>query len=175
VGRPQVIDDQERERVYEKVAAVDVAKDSGVVCTRLPHPSRPGARQSTVWTVRARMGAIRKLGRQLARAGIEMVTLEPASDYWRIWFLVLEACGLAVQLASSSQAKNLPGRPKTDLLTDRLDAVWLARLTEMGLLRASFVPPAAIRALREYARARTRLVHERTRCWQRLESCWKAR
>jgi len=165
VGRPQVIDDQEREQVYEKVAAVDVAKDSGVVCTRLPHPSRPGARQSTVWTVRARMGAIRKLGRQLARSGVEMVTLESTSDYWRIWFFVLEACGLAVQLVNSSQAKNLPGRPKTD----RLDAMWLARLTEMGLLRASFVPPAPVRALREYARARTRLIQERTRCWQRLE------
>jgi hypothetical protein len=85
VGRPQVIDDEERERVYEKVAAVDVAKDSGVVCTRLPHPSRPGARQSTVWTVQARMGAIRKLGRQLARDGIETVTLESTSDYWRVW------------------------------------------------------------------------------------------
>jgi transposase len=47
--------------------------------------------------------------------------------------------------------------------------MWLARLTEMGLLRASFVPPAAIRALRDYARARTRLTQERTRCWQRLE------
>jgi transposase len=52
---------------------------------------------------------------------------------------------------------------------DKLDAQWLARLTEMGLLRASFVPPAAIRALRDYTRARTRLVQERTRCWQRLE------
>jgi hypothetical protein len=50
-----------------------------MVCTRLPHPSRPGARQSTVWTVRARMGAIRALGRQLARDGIEVVTLESTS------------------------------------------------------------------------------------------------
>ena len=39
----------------------------------------------------------------------------------------------------------------------------------MGLLRASFVPPRAIRDLRDYTRARTRLVQERTRCWQRLE------
>src|SRR5215467_12863216 len=94
-----------------------------------------------------------------------MVTLESTADYWRIWYYVLESAGLAVQLVTPSQAKNLPGRPKTD----RLDAMWLARLTEMGLLRASFVPPAAIRALREYTRARTRLVQERTRCWQRLE------
>jgi transposase len=52
---------------------------------------------------------------------------------------------------------------------DKLDAMWLARLTEMGLLRASFVPPRAIRDLRDYTRARARLVQERTRCWQRLE------
>jgi transposase len=165
VSRPQVIDDEEHERVHERVAAIDVAKDSGVVCTRTPHPSRPGARRSTVWTIKARENAIGRLGRQLARDGIEMVTLESASGYWRIWFFVLEACGLAVQLVNAAQAKNLPGRPKTD----KLDAQWLARLTEMGLLRASFVPPKAIRDLRDYTRARTRLVHERTRCWQRLE------
>ncbi len=47
--------------------------------------------------------------------------------------------------------------------------MWLARLTEMGLLRASFVPPRAIRDLRDYTRARARLIRERTRCWQRLE------
>ena len=93
------------------------------------------------------------------------MTLESTSDYWRIWFFVLEACGLAVQLVNAAQARNLPGRPKTD----KLDAMWLARLTELGLLRASFVPPAAIRALRDYTRARTRLVQERTRCYQRLE------
>src|SRR5689334_9508423 len=136
-----------------------------MVCTRTPHPSRPGARRSTVWTVKARMKAIRTLGRQLKKDGIEIVTLESTSDYWRIWFFVLEACGLAVQLVNAAQARNLPGRPKTD----KLDAMWLARLTELGLLRASFVPPAAIRALRDYTRARTRLVQERTRGYQRLE------
>ena len=170
MSRPQVIDDEEHERVHERVAAIDVAKDSGVVCTRLPHPSRPGARRSTVWTVKARKNAVRALGRQLIRDGIEVVTLESTSDYWRIWFFVLEACGLAVQLVNAAQAKNLPGRPKTD----KLDAQWLARLTEMGLLRASFVPPKAIRDLRDYTRARTRLIHERTRCWQRLEKLLEA-
>ena len=85
MSRPQVIDDQEHERVHDRVAAVDVAKDSGMVCTRLPHPSRPGSRQSRIWTVKARMGAIRGLGRQLARDGIEVVTPQSTSDYWRIW------------------------------------------------------------------------------------------
>ena len=165
MSRPQVIDDQDHERIHDKVAAIDVAKDSGVVCARTPHPSRPGTRQSRIWTVKARMNTIRALGRQLRKDGIEKVTLESTSDYWRIWFFVLEAAGLAVQLVNAAQAKSLPGRPKTD----KLDAQWLARLTEMGLLRASFVPPKPIRDLRDYTRARTRLVQERTRCFQRLE------
>ena len=94
-----------------------------MVCTRTPHRSRPGARQSAIWTVKARMGAVRALGRQLKAGGIEMVTLESASDYWRIWFFVLEACGLAVQLVNAAQAKSLPGRPKTDPLTELTAAV----------------------------------------------------
>ena len=72
---------------------------------------------------------------------------------------------MAVQLVSAAQAKNLPGRPKTD----KLDAMWLARLTQWGMLRPSFVPPAAIRQVRDFTRARTDLVHERTRVLQRLE------
>ena len=52
-----------------------------MVCTRAPHPSRPGARRSTVGTVKARVNAIRAQGRQLRRDGIEIVTLESTSDY----------------------------------------------------------------------------------------------
>ena len=165
MSKPQVIDDQEHERAYQKVAAVDVAKKEGVVCVRGPHRSRPGARCSTVWTVPATMRAVRQLGAQLAADGIEKVTLESTSDYWRIWYYLLEAAGLDVQLVTATQARQLSGRPKTD----RLDAQWLARLTENGMLRPSFVPPAEIRALRHYARARTHLTQDRTRCWQRLE------
>jgi transposase len=165
VRMPQVIDDEEHERVFDTVAAVDVAKKDGVVCLRQPHRSRPGSRQSTVWTVPATMTAVSALGAELADAGVQKVTLESTSDYWRIWFYVLEAAGLDVQLVAASQVKQLTGRPKTD----KLDAVWLARLTEKGLLRPSFVPPAEIRVLRHYTRARTHLTQDRTRCWQRLE------
>jgi transposase len=63
-------------------------------------------------TVKARMNAVRALGRQLNHDGIEIVTLESTSGYWRIWFFVLAACGLAVQLVHAAQAKDLPGRPK---------------------------------------------------------------
>ena len=60
------------------------------------------------------MAAIRTLGRQLKKDGIEMVTLECTSDYWRIWFYVLEAAGLDVQLVTASQAGSCPaGRRRT--------------------------------------------------------------
>src|SRR5262249_61735106 len=108
-----------------------------MVCTRAPHPSRPGSWRSTVWTVRARMNAIGALSRQLMKDGIEIVTLESTSDYWRIWFFVLEACGLRVQLVNAAQARNLPGRPETD----RPDAQRLGRAAERGRLEGACVAP----------------------------------
>jgi transposase len=165
VGRRQVIDDVLHERVFDRVAAVDVAKKDGMVCLRQPHPSRAGQRQSVVWGVTATMSGVRELAAQLVAAGVQKVSLESTSDYWRIWFYVLEEAGLDVALVNASQARSLPGRPKTD----KLDAVWLARLTELGMLRPSFVPPAEIRVLRGYARARTHLTQDRTRCFGRLE------
>ena len=61
--------------------------------------------------------------------------------------------------------RNVPGRAKTD----KKDAVWLAKLTERGMLQPSFVPPYDIRRLREYTRLRADLVRDRTRQWARLE------
>jgi transposase len=165
VMMPQEIEDEEHERVLERVAAVDVAKASGMVCVRVPHPDRAGRRRTRVWAVPATTGAVLELAGLLAGEGIEKVTLESTADYWRIWYYLLEAAGLDVQLVSARDVKNVPGRPKTD----KLDAVWLAKLTERGMLRPSFVPPAEIRNLRDYTRLRTDLVRERARYWQRLE------
>src|SRR4029450_10596616 len=102
--------------------------------------------------------AVLALGEHLVGQGVEKVTVESTSDYWRIWYYLLEACGLDVQLVNARDVKNLPGRPKTD----KLDAVWLAKLTEKGLLRPSFVPPKQIRTLRDYTRMRVDLTQERT-------------
>ena len=56
---------------------------------------------------------------------------------WRIWFHLLEAAGLDVQLVNARDIKNAPGRPKTDAV----DASWLGELLECGLLKGSFIPP----------------------------------
>ena len=161
----RVVEDEEYQLRHERCAAIDVAKASGVVCTRLPPAREGGRRISKIEDVAATVTAILALAARLLADGVEMVAMESTSDYWRVWYYVLEDAGLNVQLVNSSQARQLAGRPKTD----RADAQWLARLTEMGLLRPSFVPPAAIRALRDCARTRLHLVQERTREWQRLE------
>jgi hypothetical protein len=49
------------------------------------------------------------------------------------------------------------------------DARWIARLTEMGMLRSSFVPPPEFRALRACTRHIWDLTADRARYWQRLE------
>lgn len=157
------IDDEAYERVLDRVCAIDVAKDSGHVCVRGARPD--GRRYSRVWTVNATTRAVLALGEQLVRERVEKVTLESTSDYWRIWFYLLEACGLDVQLVNARDVKSVSGRPKTD----KLDCVWLAKLTERGMLRPSFVPPRPIRVLRDYTRMRVDLVRDRTRHYQRLE------
>jgi transposase len=163
VSGPVEIPDAEHELVLERVAAIDVAKAAGKVCVRLPGKS--GRRFSRVWDVSARTGAIGELGEQLLELGVQKVSVESTSDYWRIWYYLLEAAGLKVDLVNARDVKNAPGRPKTD----KLDAVWLAKLTEKGLLRPSFVPPAEIRRLRDYTRLRVDLTRERARYWARLE------
>src|SRR5215469_2552910 len=50
----------------------------------------------------------------------------------------------------------MPGRK-----SDVKDAEWIADLLQHGLLRASFIPPAAQRELRELTRYRTALIQER--------------
>jgi transposase len=163
--QPQEIPDVEYEQLVVRVAAIDVGKRAGKVCTRVPHAEQAHRRVCKVWDVAATTNAVSQLAEQLVDLGVEKVTVESTADYWRIWFYLLEAAGLDVQLVNARDVKNVPGRPKTD----KLDAVWLAKLTEKGMLRPSFVPPRPVRVLRDYTRLRVDLTHERTRHWQRLE------
>jgi transposase len=161
----QQVEVDEHEEIMGRVAAIDVAKASGMVCTRVPHATRAGKRVTKVWQVASTTNQILELADQLAGEGIERVVVESTSDYWRPFVYVLEARGLVVWLVNAHDVKHLPGRPKTD----KLDAVWLAKLNERGMLRPSFVPPAQIRRLRDYTRLRADLTADRTRHKQRLE------
>ena len=161
----QLVEDEDYQLRHERVAGIDIAKAKADVCTRLPPAREGGRRASRVEEVPARAAEILALAARLLADGVELVVMESTSDYWRIWLYLLEGAGLNVQLVNSRQSRQLAGRPKTD----RLDAQWIARLAEMGLLRPSFVPPPEIRALRDLTRTRLQLVRDRTREWQRLE------
>jgi transposase len=165
VPADQQVEVDEHEEILGRVAAIDVAKASGMVCTRVPHATRAGKRVTTVWQVASTTNQILELADQLAGEGIERVVVESTSDYWRPFVYLLEARGLVVWLVNAHDVKHLPGRPKTD----KLDAVWLAKLNERGMLRPSFVPPAQIRRLRDYTRLRADLTADRSRHKQRLE------
>ena len=161
----RIVEDEDYQLRHEKVAGTGIAKATGMICLRLPPEDAAGKRVSKVREAGATVPEIEAVAAELLAAGVELVSMESTSDYWRSWFSTLEEAGLQVQLVNASQARNLPGRPKTG----KSDAQWIARLTEMGMLRPSFVPPPEIRALRQYTRQLLHLTQDRTRCWQRLE------
>ena len=165
MGVPEQVEDEEHEQRLQRVAAIDVAKASGKVCTRVPHESKPGRRVTLVWDVPATTNAICQLAEQLVEQRIERVVVESTSEYWRPFFYILQAAGLTVWLVNARDVKNVPGRPKTD----KLDAVWLAKLNERGMLRSSFVPGADGRRRRDYTRLRLDLTRDRARHKQRME------
>ena len=106
--KPRVIPDEDHEVVYERVAAVDVAKASGVVCMRLPDPARPGRYANQIWdNVPAARARITELGRELLRHQVQMVTLESTSDYWRIWLRREAPC--CIRGLAGGNLEDIPG------------------------------------------------------------------
>ena len=155
---------EDRVEVVERAAAIDVAKGSGMVCTRVPG-SRPDRRRQKVWQVGATYGEVTALMDHLRCEGIQRLVLESTSDYWRVWYYLAEASGLEVWLVNARDVRHLPGRGKSD----RLDCVWHCKLNERGMLRRSFVPPEAVRDLRALTRTRARLAQDQARHQNRVE------
>jgi transposase len=151
------------EEIVERVAALDIGKAELVCCVRVP--GKAGKRLQEVTTYATMTRSLLALAARLAELGVTRVVMEATSDYWKPPFYLLEAQGLEVWLVNAREVKHLPGRPKTD----KLDAVWLAKLAERGMLRPSFVPPPVIRRLRDLTRYRADLVAVRTAEKQRVE------
>jgi transposase len=79
----QQVEVDEHEEIVGRVAAVDVAKASGMVCTRVPHQAKPSKRSTRVWQVGSTTNQILELADQLVGEGIQRVVVESTSDYWR--------------------------------------------------------------------------------------------
>jgi transposase len=152
------------EIVYERVAAIDVGKKIVAVAVRTPG-ERAGKRRQEVRKFNTYYRTLTTMVAWLVSERVTHVTIEATGVYWKpVFHALCEAeRPLEVLLVNARHVKNVPGRK-----SDALDAMWLAELTECGLLRGSFIPPPQIAAIRELTRYRKKLIEQRTSELQRL-------
>src|SRR5512142_594938 len=147
--------------VHERCCGLDVHKKLIVAC--LIVVSTNGQRSKEIRTFSTMTQDLLKLVDWLAEARCTHVALESTGVYWKPIFNLLEG-HIEVLLVNAQHIKAVPGRK-----TDVKDAEWLADLLQHGLLRASFIPPAPQRELRELTRYRASLVADRARLVNRLQ------
>ena len=148
------------ETVVERPGALDVHKAQVTACVRTPGEGR--AREQHVAEFPTTVAGLLTLRDWLAAHGVTQVTMEATGVYWKPVWAILED-EFELLLCNAAHVKNVPGRK-----TDVGDSVWLCQLLEFGLLKASFVPPKAVRELRELTRRRRTLVRERAQEANRL-------
>ena len=151
--------------MVQRVCAIDIAKKDLVACVRVPHDTDQGKRVQEIREFTTLTASLLRLADWLRTQQIELVAMEATSSYWKPVFYLLESEGFTCWLLNAKHVKNVPGRPKTD----RLDAVWPAKVVERGMCRPSLVQPAPIRRLRDLTRYRRTLIRDRSREKQRLE------
>jgi transposase len=148
--------------LVERCAGIDIGKNEVVACVRGPGPVGRGRRKLTR-TFSSFTGALEAMADWFAAEGVTEIAMEATGPYWKPVWYVLEDRAFALRLVNAQHVKILPGRK-----SDVLDAEWLAELLEHGLLRGSFVPPPAIRELRDLTRYRKRLIQAHTAEGQRI-------
>jgi len=158
-------DVQDEPLFAERVAGLDIAKAEVEVTIRVPSDTTAGRRQQETRTFGATRRELESLGDWLACWGVTKLGMEATGDYWKPVFFLLESRGFDCQLYNAAQVKALPGRPKTD----RADSIWIAKITERGMISSSFVPPEPVRRLRTHTRYRRHLTQARTSEKQRVE------
>ncbi len=144
------------EVVYRRCAGLDVHKQSVVACVLTS--TAKGTASQEVETFGTMTRDLERLAVWLAERGVEQVARESTGVYWWPMYNILEEAGLPVTLVNPQRTQVRPGHK-----TDRGDAAWLADLLRHGLVRASFIPPAEIRALRELTRYRATQVRARAK------------
>ena len=149
------------EVMFDRVAGLDVGKETVTVCLRTPGPK--GRRRAETRTFKTTTGSLRVMRDWLVEAGVSIAAMESTSAYWKAPFYCLEEV-MDVWLLNAAHMKAVPGRK-----SDVRDAEWIAQLLEHGLLRPSFVPPPEIRRLRMLTRYRVQLMGDRRRDIVRLE------
>ena len=148
------------ETVVERPSALDVHKEQVTACVRVPGEGRQ--HEQHVAEFPTTVVGLLTLRDWLAAFGVQQVVMEATGVFWKPVWAILED-EFECLLVNARHVKQVPGRK-----TDVKDAEWLCQLAEAGLLRASFVPPKPIRALRNLTRYRKTQIQERAREANRL-------
>jgi transposase len=148
------------ERLYTCCAGWDVHKQSVVACLVLPDEVAARKQIRTCGTTTA---ALEELRDWLGAAGCTHVAMEATGVFWPPIYHVLEG-HVELLVVNAAHRRAVPGRK-----TDARDAEWIAELLQHGLLRASFIPSRAQRALRDLTRPRTSLIDERSATVNRIQ------
>src|SRR6186713_2314312 len=146
--------------IIERCAGLDVHQATVMATVRIP--DEHGARQAITQTFGTTTGALMTLRDWLQAHGVTHVALESTGVYWKPVYYVLEDA-FTLLLINMHELKRVPGRK-----TDVKDSEWLAQLLECGLLHSSFVPPPAIRELRDLTRYRVQQTRDRSQEVNRL-------
>jgi transposase len=150
--------------LLERCAGIDIGKDELVACVRVPGPGGRGRVKETR-TFTTFTSSLETMVEWFTEHAVTAIVMEATGSYWKpVWYLLEEHPGWELMLVNAHHVKILPGRK-----SDVLDAEWLAELLEHGLLRGSFVPPTAIRELRDLTRYRKRMVQAHTSECQRIQ------
>jgi transposase len=147
------------EIVHPRCCGIDVHKASVVACLRFQEGRRARTEIRRFGTTTTEL---LQLHRWLSETRCTHVAIESTSIYWKPVFNLLEGA-LEVVLANAYHVKAVPGRK-----TDVKDCEWLADLLAHGLIRASFIPPPEIRALRDLTRHRKSLLRDRVAAVNRV-------
>jgi transposase len=147
--------------VYERCCGLDVHKKTVVACVLITLTS--GEMQRHLRTFSTMTAGLLALADWLESMSITVVAMESTGVYWRPVFNLIEE-GRTIILVNAQHMKAVPGRK-----TDVKDAEWLADLLRHGLLKASFIPPAPIREIRDLTRYRKSLVQERAQEVNRVQ------
>jgi transposase len=147
--------------LYERVAGLDVHKETVVACVRI---MADGKARRECRTFAATTAQLIELRAWLEECRSTHVAMEATGVYWMPVFRILDEGGFELILANAAHTKNVPGRK-----TDMNDAMWLADLLACGLIKASFIPNEEMQELRALTRTRKQLVREQTRHVQRID------
>lgn len=148
-------------RVRDRVAGIDVHRDTAVACCQVWADQQLTVDKKTFSTTAS---GLRSLREWLAEREVELVVMEATGDYWKPVFYPMEGLFAEVWVVNAQHVKNVPGRK-----TDMADAEWLADVAAHGMVRPSFVPPLEVRSVRDLVRYRKTQIKARGQEIQRLE------